>query len=270
MARPKKRSQAGARATVEKYLREGWLAVAREHPRRAERQFRRALLLDRENAEAWHGLGVALHRQGRHQEAYDALHTSLRLNPNVPEAWHALAYVADALGYSIEALESARRSLNLAESQGLSPEVVEGLRVTVRALEQSLARLAREMGVDLAEEGGLERLRDCVRAYQAGVEAVNAGEYARAEENFRECVRLAPENARAWSNLGLAQLFLHRLDEAERSLRRALELVPDYEPARRNLEALYRAREQPDADLEAFLHRYTDIKHNAPTRREFR
>lgn len=270
MARPKKRSRSGKRASVEKHLREGWLAIAREQPTRAEHRFRQALFLDRENAEAWHGLGVAFQQQGKNTEAYDALRTAVRLNPDVPEAWHALAHVADALGYSIEALESARRSLSLAREREYPDNVQRGLEVTVRALEQSLARLAEEMGIDLEKEGGMERLQACVRAYQAGVEAINAGEYERAAEKFRECVTLAPENARAWSNLGLAQLFLRRLDEAERSLRRALELAPDYEPARYNLAALARVREHPEADLDTFLLRYTDVKHNAPTRKEFR
>ncbi len=268
MARQKKRS--AARATVNQLLKEGWRALARQQPRRAEQYFRRALKLHPGNAEAWHGLGVALHQQGKKGDAYQALHTSLQLDPSVPEAWHALAQVADALGYTIEALESAREAARLAREQHRPEEMVEGLEITARALEQALHRLAEEMGVSLKEEGWQEKVKACVRAYQAGLEAMSAGEYEKAAERFQECVELAPKSARAWGNLGLAQLLLKRFDEAEASLRRALSIRPDYEPARYNLNMLVEARKRPDMDLTALLHRYTDLKHNAPSRKDIR
>ncbi len=256
--------------TVKNLLQQGWKAIVQQRFARAEGHFRHALRLDAESAEAWHGLGVALLQQGRASEAYEALHRALRLNPEVPEVWHALAQVADRLGYSLEALESAERARDLARALSRPEDVIRGIEVTVRALEQGLARLADEMGVALAGEDGRERLRACVRAFQAGLAATQAGNLEQAEAEFRECVSLAPQNARAWGNLGLVLLLQRRLDEAEEALRQALALRPDYEPARRNLVILQQAREHPDADLNVLLHHYTDIKHNAPRRNDFR
>ena len=255
---------------VNDLLRQGWQAIVQEQFARARRHFRHALRLDRENAEAWHGLGVALFRLGELPQAYEALHTALRLNPDRPEAWHALAHVADRLGYSLEALESAERALDLTRAQHRPDDVVRGLEVTVRALRHSVERLAEEMGVRLDEEGGRERLRACMRAFQEGIEAARAREYARAEARFRECVDLAPASARAWGNLGLVLMLQKRLDEAEAALQRALALRPDYEPARRNLALLQEMRAHPDRDLTPRLHQYTDLKHNAPKRHDFR
>ena len=270
MARSRKKARSAVRATLEQLLSEGWKAVAREQFGQAERHFRHALRLDKENAEAWHGLGVTLQQQGNISEAYEALHKAIDLNPNVPEAWHALAHVADYLGYTLEALESAERARDLARAQDRPEGTVRGLEVTVEALEQALVRLAEEMGVRLEGKRGREVLRECMRAFQAGLEAVQAQDYEQAEALFRECVTLAPENARAWGNLGLVLLLQKRLDEAEDALRRALRLRPDYEPARRNLHLLSRLRQSPDADLQPLLHQYTDLKHNAPKREDFR
>ena len=270
MARSKRKARSAAQVAANRLLGEGWKALTQQKFGRAEHHFRHALRLDANNAEAWHGLGVALHQRGLSSEAYEALHKAIDLNPDVPEVWHALAQVADRLGYTLEALESAERARDLARAQNHPPEVLRGLEITVDALQQALTRLATEMGVRLEDENGREVLRECLRAFQAGLEATQAQNYEVAEARFRECVTLAPENARAWSNLGLVLLLQKRLDEAEEALQRALALRPDYEPARHNLRLLAQLRESPDADLRPLLHQYTDLKHNAPKREAFR
>ncbi len=268
MARSRKRSS--ARATLDALLRKGWQTLSHQQPRRAERYFRHALRINPNNAEVWHGLGVALHQQGKTEDAYEALHKSLKLDASVPETWHALAQVADALGYTVEALESAREAARLARAQHRPSEVIKGLEITARALEQALHRLREEIGISPEDENWVEKVKTYMREYQAGLRAMEAGEYEAAAGHFRACVDIAPQSARAWGNLGLALLMLKRLDEAEAALQEALRIRPDYEPARYNLEMLARIREHPDTDLTAFLHRYTDLKHNAPKRKEIR
>lgn len=48
-----------------------------------------------------------------------------------------------------------------------------------------------------------------------------------AEEAAREAVEASPEASTAWAALGLAQFRLHRFDDAEASLKRALQLDPN-------------------------------------------
>lgn len=68
-------------------------------------------------------------------------------------------------------------------------------------------------------------------AYERGVAARLAGDAEAAVAALSEAVAAEPGNADAHLQLGLALLQAGRLDEAETSLRRTLELAPDYDDA---------------------------------------
>ena len=61
--------------------------------RRAEAAFRRALALDPKLDRAWYGLGLSLIRQGRLDDAVDALKRNTELQPMSPFGWYQLARV---------------------------------------------------------------------------------------------------------------------------------------------------------------------------------
>ena len=54
----------------------------------------------------------------------------------------------------------------------------------------------------------------------------NRGDYPRAAEMFRKVTELAPDNARAFSNLGAAYHQMDRFEEALQAYRRSLEIEP--------------------------------------------
>jgi tetratricopeptide (TPR) repeat protein len=62
------------------------------HPA-AEAAFRRAVALDPKLDRAWYGLGLSLIRQGRLDEAIDALKRNTELQPMSPFGWYQLARV---------------------------------------------------------------------------------------------------------------------------------------------------------------------------------
>jgi YaiO family outer membrane protein len=68
--------------------------------------------------------------------------------------------------------------------------------------------------------------------YEQGVAARHSGDHARAIDLLGRAVAADPANADAHLQLGLALMAAGRLGEAERSLRRTLELAPDYDDAR--------------------------------------
>ena len=59
----------------------------------AEAGFRQALALDPKLDRAWYGLGLALVRQGRYDEAATALKRNTELQPMSPYGWYQLARV---------------------------------------------------------------------------------------------------------------------------------------------------------------------------------
>lgn len=74
-----------------------------------------------------------------------------------------------------------------------------------------------------------------------GKDAFAAGRYGEAAVRFREALKLDPDNANVWFNLGLALDESGETGEAEIAYRRALQLLPDLVPALTRLARLYTA-----------------------------
>jgi len=87
-------------------------------------------------------------------------------------------------------------------------------------------------------------------AFDAGVAAQRRGDWAQAEGIYREIVRVKPDFAEPYNNLGAALKALGRPEEAVESYRRAVAVKPDYGEAWRNLARTLRAlgRDEEAAD----------------------
>jgi tetratricopeptide (TPR) repeat protein len=64
-----------------------------------------------------------------------------------------------------------------------------------------------------------------------------AGDWPRAEIALKRAIELHPFLVSAMNDLGVARLSQQKLQEAQQSWKQALELNPQFEAARRNLEA---------------------------------
>lgn len=69
--------------------------------------------------------------------------------------------------------------------------------------------------------------------------------YAKALALYQRVVKLMPDNARAYADMGIALYYLGRADEALTNLDRALSLDPTLEDARVNREAIQQAKNNP-------------------------
>ena len=81
-------------------------------------------------------------------------------------------------------------------------------------------------------------LVDGENRFEQACEDLEAHRFDHAAEGFRLVLSLMPEHYPSWGNLGAAELARGNLDEADRCLRRALALKPDYGPAQENLQLL--------------------------------
>lgn len=266
MARPKKRTKA---QQVRQLTDQLWKAVEQNDWKKADELVDRLLALNPANATAWYGRALIRSVEGDLEEAYRLLHKALEYNPRLVEAWSLLAQIADALGYTLEAQETIRHALELAHKQKREPELIAGLEAIERGLTQAVKRLSEDFRIPVDNEEDRERLRRAYALYAAGIEALDEEDVDKAVDNFRQLVDIAPSFPRGWGNLGLALLLQERLDEAEAALKRALEIDPDYEPARLNLKALNKLR-KGEKGIRAFLHKATSLKRDAPRRKELR
>ena len=85
--------RAASRAQRRRLVQPGLPARGGRPASEAEAAFRRALALDPKLDRAWYGLGLALIRQGRLDEAVAALKRNTELQPMSPYGWYQLARV---------------------------------------------------------------------------------------------------------------------------------------------------------------------------------
>lgn len=87
----------------------------------AERLFRQALLLDRQDAEAWNGLAQVCSWTGRHEEGVRAAQESIRLDSTRVRAYATLARLQAQKGERQQALESLLTGLEQGTDQREGP-----------------------------------------------------------------------------------------------------------------------------------------------------
>jgi type IV pilus assembly protein PilF len=75
--------------------------------------------------------------------------------------------------------------------------------------------------------------------YQAGTESLMDGQFTDALASLQQSVKLEPNSANTWNNLGLAYAGKNEYKKAEESWKRALKVDPKWTDARSNLGALY-------------------------------
>ncbi len=75
--------------------------------------------------------------------------------------------------------------------------------------------------------------------YDVGVEAVEAGDYARALSLLQKVVSANPRDANAWNFIGFSHRKLNRFDQALAAYKKALAIKPDHRGANEYLGELY-------------------------------
>ncbi len=177
-------------------------------------------------------------QRGRHQAALEATRRLLRRQPRNGDALHLHGLVLDRLGRHDEALESLRRAARLAPGNG---------------------PLWRNLGITLLERGQpQEALAALTRAielmptdaeswYQRGNAHLALDETDAARDAYEQALRRRPDHPPTLNNLAVG-LFPEREhhEEAERLLRRAVALAPDYAEAWSNLGELLVTRQRLD------------------------
>ncbi len=105
---------------------------------------------------------------------------------------------------------------------------------SARARDSRRAPLVTEIGT-LAITTVAPQLALATRHYNEGNQHLAHGRLTRAEQAYRQALKLAPSDVQAWSNLGCTLWRLKNLAEAEACLKRAIALGPGFAQAHNNL-----------------------------------
>jgi predicted O-linked N-acetylglucosamine transferase (SPINDLY family) len=224
---------------------------------------RMAVAFHRDNARAHHGLGLALIKQAKFEDAAAAFSEAVARDPAAVDSWLNRGVALKESGRLAEAEESYRRALALSPRDAI---VHNNLANVVNALgrhgeavvlyksaieyDPAYADAKANLGTALRDAGQVDEALSCLEAAVAQhprhatlLNALgNTLRYAQrtdeAIEILNQAVALSPGYAEAYNNLGLAYAINGRLPTAHVHLKRAAELKPESAIISNNLGAL--------------------------------
>jgi tetratricopeptide (TPR) repeat protein len=174
-----------------------------------------------------HGnLGAALRRMGRLEEAMRCFRRALGLKPGIPELWNNLGNVQKDLGQFDEAIASYGRALGLRPSFAQARNNLGNVLLSVGKLAEAAVHYEYAIALNpgyvdaLVNLGIVMRLQSrtqeaqtvCLRALALDSNSAPAlrlsaelrsdrGEFAAAEELYRQAAGIEPESAEAWAGI---------------------------------------------------------------------
>jgi Flp pilus assembly protein TadD len=200
----------------------------------AERRFRDVLAGDPESVPALLGLGRALNRQDRHDEAEAAVRSALALAPDHAGGYHVLTDVLcdrregdDA----VAAVAAAQRGVQLAPHEFVSHYQHARALLCLRRPRVREAYDAARRAVELAphQADGHNLVGLCLDAL---------GNHDGAQQAFRNALALDPQHTLAQNNLAATELDRGRIGRAAGMLRHAVGTDPQDKRVRDNLDVV--------------------------------
>jgi Flp pilus assembly protein TadD len=212
-------------------------------PRGAENIYRQVLLHYPNDADATHGLGLALFQMDRQNEGIQLIRTAISLNPSNAEYYRNLGVALMSAGQFDEVVVTLSQSPpDVLESPDIHHILGDAL-AAKKTFEPAAVSYRR--AIELGESTGetWNKLGTCLLKVDRHEEAVAA---------FREAVRLKPDFVQAYVALGHALNLTRHLDEAIAASRTALRLKEELAEAQVNLGVSLYEKGLVDEALAAF------------------
>jgi tetratricopeptide (TPR) repeat protein len=269
---------------LEAHLNRGNILRDSHRPDSAEESYRQALALAPDYADAHANLGRLLLAEGRHAEALQALEQALRLQPHLLDAQRQRAHALRQLERAEEAQQAEAEALALQE-QLVAAYRQRGLQLVRLTYHESAAAVfaaalalapdnaeLRQLHADALDNGkqhqevlaGLRHaleLRDERVARHAPEVMVGPRdprhEYESARVALEKLLKMAPNNPRAYINLGSILNKLGFNDQALASYDRALALEPDFPLAMWNRSLLLLGRGDYERGWQGYEYRWS-------------
>ena len=227
------------------HVKEGEAKLKEGHYEQAIEEFKKAIELDPDSADAHYSLGVAYLKTGARVEALDHLREAIRLRPDWVEAHYSLARAY----YDFGDYKSAATSFE--EALRLKPDFFAAM---------------LELGATYQHSGlhtkSVEVLRRAVLLQPDHIDAKTflgralllSAQPQEAVEVLEQSVRLSPENALAYSMLGESYRSLGKFQEAQNALNQALGISPEDPVALNYLGMLLQSLERQQDAMAAYRH----------------
>jgi tetratricopeptide (TPR) repeat protein len=258
--------QNAVRVTANNYLAHnnlGYYYSSKGQVDRAIEHYRQSIAIHPSYDDALNNLGFALAGRRQFAEAIGYYEAALRVRPRHVEVHNNLGNALSELGRIDEAIAhyqvtlaqkpdhaDAHNNLGIALAmKGKLAEAIPHFQNAIR-FKPKYASAHSNLGNALAAQGKLDeaiaQYQETLRLNPSDAQAHNnlgnvfmeQGKVEQGVASYREALRLNTDNPEAHCNLGIALLRQGNRPEAIRHFSESVRLRPDYEPAKRQLEAL--------------------------------
>jgi tetratricopeptide (TPR) repeat protein len=220
---------------------------------KAAEAFKRAAELDSNNFSSFLGAAVAQFNQNRYQDAIDMLESG-KAAAKAPKDRYQLFQLRGSSYYNLQKYAQAVADLEKAVSiqRGDYNDVFQlglsYLELGDYAKARQYLGQAAALGDDQGKaQGYLDRVD-----YQQALAAIRRQQYPQAAQALKQFVQAHPDDADAWYNLGLAQLFTKKLDDARSSFEQCTKLSSSNADAFRRLGYIYEVQKHYEASLKSY------------------
>jgi predicted O-linked N-acetylglucosamine transferase (SPINDLY family) len=192
----------------------------------AEALYRKVLVLNPNDPDALHLLGVLLSQLGRIDEALPLLQKAAELRPKAPDVLSNLAIALAQRGRGVQAADYFRSALKLNPNHPDANFNLGNLLVDSGDFDGAIPFLRKAAGLQPRNLPAWEKLGDALRRTAQLDEALKV---------FQHVLTLAPERPETHNFLGVTMAALGRTQSAVDAFARAISLKPDYADPHNNL-----------------------------------
>ena len=194
-----------------------------------------------QRAEVLDYLGAAQGMLQHFPEAYEAYKEALSLTPGDAQVWYNRGMACRFTMRSGQSVRDFEQAVALNRNPALAKQFDEALQDSRRFAEMSL----QIRGPDFT----LDQLIEQEEYFQHGITLMITNRWEEAGEAFQHSIDMRDCLPQPWGNLGISFMMQKRYDEAERALKRALEIDPTYALAKENLAAIPQIRRSGPPDI---------------------
>ena len=181
--------------------------------------YKQAIDIKPEYAQAWNGKAKALYELDSHPEALSAYDKAIELEPNYLDSWRGRGFALNKLKRYQEAIYSFDKALKL---QPESPDIL-------NARGKALSNLKRYDEAIQSYDRAVELKPDYDQAwYNKAWVLYNLKRYKDALATYEQVIYLKPNNERAWYNSGNALVNLNRKKDALKAYSKAVQYKPNF------------------------------------------
>ncbi len=173
------------------------------------------------------------------EDAITYLEKAVKADPGCPAHWYNLGAAYISKGYVAKARECANKALALNPDEEVK-EKAENLLNGIKEL----------LDLELANKPDInpETYLKLEERFRRGVEFMENEDWDAAMEEFKYVTSIDKNSAKAYGNLGVIFLLKGEIEEAEKHLKKSLDIDPSYIPVLRNYQLLDELKEKIKRD----------------------